>query len=62
MPGRPEHNRNRLLELQQLGFGEKSISISSPYSNRRAGVSAKTQAELENREAQKNLILREKAA
>ena len=44
MPGRPEHNRNRLLELQHLGFGENSISFLSPNSNRRAEVSAKTQA------------------
>ena len=37
MPGRTNSTRNRLKALQDLGFGEKSIVIPSPYKTRRVG-------------------------
>ena len=51
-PGRL--NRNRLAEMVQLGFGERSfVNPNSPYRSRVNGVTARLQASKENRVLQK---------
>ena len=60
MPGR-NGERNRLVELQTMGLGQKSFSYSSPFKGRKTGLSARMQASQENRTAQELYDLRGKA-
>ena len=59
LPGRT--NTNRLVELQELGFGERSFSFqNSPYRNRIIGQTARVQALQENLQNQPNFDLKNK--
>ena len=40
MPGRGDE-RNQLVELQNLGFGQRSFTYSSPFNGRKTGLSAR---------------------
>lgn len=57
MPGRTPSTMNRLKEFQDLGMGQRSFGYVSPYSRRKNGVTARTQASQENREKQKEYNL-----
>ena len=59
MPGR-SGERNRLPELQNLGFGLKSFSYASPFNGRKTGLSARMQASQDNRTAQEQYSLKGK--
>ena len=59
MPGR-DGRRDRLEELQALGFGMRSFGYVSPYNGRKNGITARMQASEENREAQIGYELRGK--
>ena len=59
MPGR-SGERNRLVGLQSLGFGQKSFNYPSPYQGRKPGISARKQASQENRLALEKFDLKGK--
>ena len=60
MPGRGGE-RNRLVELQNLGFGQISFTYSSPFNGRKSGLSARMQASQDNRKTQEQYNLKGKS-
>ena len=58
-PGRK--NKNRLKEMREQGFGERSfVNPNSPYRNRVNGVTARVQAAQENQSNQSHYDLKNK--
>ena len=60
MPGRGGEG-NRLVELQNLGFGQRSFTYSSPFNGRKTGLSAHMQASQDNRKTQEQYNLKGKS-